>query len=100
MARLVGVEHVGLGSDTDVDTIDPATGLPRSFYAIRGLDPVARVFQIADGLLRRGFSAADVQLVLGGNFMRALAAIWPAHTWSIADERELRRDPFCPAPAS
>ena len=68
--------------------------------AIRGLDPVTRVFQIADGLLRRGFSAADVELVLGGNFLRVLAAIWPASSWSIASERELRRDPFCPAPAS
>ena len=99
VARLVGVEHVGLGSDTDVDTIDPATGLPRPFYAIRGLDPVARVYQIADGLLRRGFSVADVELVLGGNFLRVLAAIWPASSWSVAAERELRRDPFCPAPA-
>ena len=99
VARLVGIEHVGLGSDTDVDTLDPATGLPRPFYAIRGLEPVERVYQIADGLLRRGYSTRDVELVLGGNFLRALAAIWPADSWSITAERDLRRDPFCPAPA-
>jgi membrane dipeptidase len=97
VAKLVGVEHVGLGSDVDVKAIDPVTGRPAPFYVIRGLDPVARIFQIADGLLRRGFAPRDIELILGGNFRRALAEIWPA------DPRaprglELRRDPFCPAP--
>lgn len=97
-AHVAGIEHVGLGSDVDVTARDPATGRERSFYEIRGLDQRARVFQIADGLLRRGFSAADVELVLGGNFRRALAAIWPADTFTLLPERLLRRDPFCPAP--
>ena len=97
VARLVGVEHVGLGSDADITTIDPATGRTNTFYSIRGLDPVARVFQIADGLLRRGYSAADVELVLGGNFRRALSAIWREPPTAAA-ALETRRDPFCPAP--
>lgn len=97
VARLVGVEHVGLGSDADVTARD-AAGNPRPFYEIRGLLPEARVFQIADGLLRRGFSGSDVALVLGGNFTRALAAIWPAGSWWLVPERATRRDPFCPAP--
>ena len=46
------------------------------FYAIGGLDPRARVFQFADGLLRRGWSGPDVELMLGGNFRRVLAEIW------------------------
>lgn len=96
VARLVGIEHVGLGSDADVTTVDPATGRANAFYSIRGLDPVARVFQIADGLLRRGYGAADVELVLGGNFRRALSAIWSEPL--PAPEIETRRDPFCPAP--
>jgi membrane dipeptidase len=97
VARLVGIEHVGLGSDVDVAAVDPATGRPHPLYAIRGLDPRARVFQIADGLLARGHGAADVERVLGGNFLRALAAIWPDESWEALPERELRRDPFCPA---
>ncbi|HVS13243.1 MAG TPA: membrane dipeptidase [Thermoanaerobaculia bacterium] len=97
VTRLVGVEHVGLGSDVDVAAVDPATGRPHPLYAIRGLDPRARVFQIADGLLARGYSEEDVELVLGGNFLRALTAIWPDDSWELLSERELRRDPFCPA---
>jgi membrane dipeptidase len=98
VARLVGVEHVGLGSDVDVTAIDPATGRVRSFYAIQGLDPVARVFQIADGLLRRGYGRRSVELILGGNFRRALTAIWHREPATPAAGREARRDPFCPAP--
>jgi len=75
-ARLVGVEHVGLGSDTDVDAIDPRTRRVRSAYRVRGLRHQYRVFEIAEGLLRRGYSAGDVAGILGGNFQRALTRIW------------------------
>ena len=98
VARLVGVEHAGLGSDVDVDALDPRTGRVRAFYSIRGLDPGARVYQIADGLLRRGYSERDVAGVLGGNFARALAEIWPAGPAPRPDGIADRRDPFCPAP--
>lgn len=98
VVRVAGVEHVGLGSDVDVTARDPASGTIRSAYRIRGLQPEARVFQIADGLLRRGYLRRDVELVLGGNFVRALAAIWPTSSWRLVSERETRRDPFCPAP--
>ena len=98
VAKLAGVEHVGLGSDVDFDAFDPRTGQPRPFYSIRGIDLPARVFQIADGLLRRGYTERHLQLVLGGNFLRALTAVFPDSSWSIVPERERRRDPFCPAP--
>jgi membrane dipeptidase len=75
-ARLVGVEHVGLGSDTDVDAIDPRTRRVRSGYGVRGMRHQYRVFEIAEGLLRRGYAPADVAGVLGGNFQRALTRIW------------------------
>ncbi|MCM2316168.1 MAG: dipeptidase [Thermoanaerobaculia bacterium] len=95
VAKVAGVEHVGLGSDVDVRALDPRSGQPLAFYAIEGLDSFARVFQITDGLLRRGFSRGDIELVLGGNFRRALAAIWPTQSAETA-AREWRRDPFCP----
>ncbi|MBI2214742.1 MAG: membrane dipeptidase [Acidobacteria bacterium] len=95
-AKIAGIEHVGLGSDLDVEGIDPRSGRPHSFYAIQGLDPVARVFQIADGLLRRGYSDRDVELVLGRNFIRALGESWP-QTRSDPRAFEWKRDPFCPA---
>jgi membrane dipeptidase len=67
-ARLVGVEHVGLGSDFDLDA-HPA-------YDIAGLNHSNRVHELTEGLLRRGYTSADVGLMLGGNFQRALQQIW------------------------
>jgi membrane dipeptidase len=78
VARVAGVEHVGLGSDVDVDARDPRTGRVRPAYAIDGLDHGRRTWAVVEGLLRRGWRADDVELVLGGNFRRALGAIWPA----------------------
>lgn len=77
VARIAGIEHVGIGSDCDLEACEPGTRLLRPAYAIRGLDHPRHVFDIAAGLLRRGYSDADVSLVLGGNFRRALAEIWP-----------------------
>lgn len=88
VARLVGIEHVGLGSDIDLDGYDK---LPPSLRAkmltgyghhanmrgdIEGLNHPKRVFDLTEGLIRRRYSDAHVELVLGANFRRALAAIW------------------------
>ncbi len=98
VAKLVGPEHVGIGSDIDVDATDPRTGRIRAEYVIRGMHPATRVFQVAEGLLRRGYSERDAELVLGGNFVRVLTETWPSSSWAPSPPRELRRDPFCPAP--
>lgn len=75
-ARLVGPEHVGLGSDCDTDAIDPKTGRIRPRYVVHGLRHARRTFDIAEGLLRRGYAEKDIELILGGSFRRALAEIW------------------------
>jgi membrane dipeptidase len=98
VVEVAGVEHVGLGSDLDVTGVDPKTGALRPAFEIRGLDPPVRVFQIADGLLRRGWTDRDVELALGGNFLRALESIWSADARRAAPPAP-PRDPFCPAPA-
>jgi len=76
VTRLVGVEHVGLGSDTDLDAIDPRTHRTRPLYVVRGLEHARRTFDIAEGLLRRGYRDQQIELILGGNFQRALTEIW------------------------
>jgi membrane dipeptidase len=76
VARTVGVEHVGIGSDVDVEAADPATGRPLARYAVQGLEPARRVFDLAEGLVRRGYSDRAIELVLGGNFQRVLGEIW------------------------
>ena len=78
VAKLVGVEHVGLGSDVDVDAVDPRTSRVRPRYVIRGMQQARRVFDVTEGLLRRGYEDRHVELILGGNFERALGEIWNA----------------------
>jgi membrane dipeptidase len=45
---------------------------------IKGLDHSKRVFDFTEGLIRRGYSDANIALVLGGNAVRVLGTIWPA----------------------
>ncbi len=73
--KLAGVEHVGLGSDMDLNGRDRA-GAPRLLYDIEGLNHTKRVYDLTDGLIRRGYTDAQIGLMLGGNFQRALGGIW------------------------
>jgi membrane dipeptidase len=60
--KVAGVDHVGLGSD-----FDGVSGL-----LPQGMDDVTRLPLIAQGLLDRGYSEADVKKVLGGNMLRVM----------------------------
>lgn len=74
--RVAGIEHVGIGSDADVDAIDPRTNRVRPRYNVLGLKHPRRVFELTEGLIRRGYTDHQIELVLGGNFRRALGQIW------------------------
>ena len=76
VARVAGVEHVGIGSDVAADALDPRTGRVPARYAVRGLPPARRVFDLTEGLIRRGYSDPAIELILGGNFQRVLSQIW------------------------
>jgi membrane dipeptidase len=90
VAKLVGVEHVGLGSDSDLDGYDdlpPAMlkSLRSSYkdtYAFRekldieGLDHPKRMFDLTEALIRRGYNDTDIEGILGGNFIRVVSVIW------------------------
>lgn len=90
VARMVGIEHVGIGSDADLNGYDdmPAEqnamlrGGYKSSYAFRdkldidGFDHPRKTYDLAEVLIKRGYSDADIKLVLGGNFRRLLAATW------------------------
>ena len=58
--KVAGIGHVGLGSDYD--------GVP---LLPDGLGDVSKFPNITAELLRRGYSEADIRLVLGENLMRA-----------------------------
>lgn len=71
---VAGIEHVGLGSDLDLDGRDRGKG-PLE-YDIAGLNRTDRVFELTEGLIRRGYTDVHIGMILGGNFQRALTEIW------------------------
>jgi len=76
VTSLVGAEHVGIGSDVDLDGRDHGT--PPHRYDLDGIAYDKKIFDITEGLFRRDYSRHDIELILGGNFRRALAEIWTA----------------------
>ncbi len=64
IARVAGVDHVGLGSDFD--------GIPA---APDGMEDILAMPRIVQGLLDRGWSEEDIRKVLGGNMLRVMEAV-------------------------
>lgn len=58
--RIVGADHVGLGSDFD------GANMPY------GMEDASHLPQITEALLDRGYSEEDIQRILGGNVLRFL----------------------------
>jgi membrane dipeptidase len=75
IAKLVGVEHAGVGTDVDLDGRDTPSNSPRK-YDLDGIDYSKKIFDLTEGLVRRSYSNQDIKLILGGNFQRALSAMW------------------------
>ena len=63
IAKVAGVDHVGLGSD--FDGVSGATP--------QGIDSAADLPKITQALLDRGYSANDIRKILGGNVLRVFA---------------------------
>jgi membrane dipeptidase len=65
IAKVAGVDHVGLGSDFDgVSGATPA-----------GMDSAADLPKITQALLDRGYSADDIKKILGGNILRVFRQV-------------------------
>jgi len=77
VVKIAGIEHVGVGSDTDLDGRDHRPGVTYRMD-IDGLAHPQRIFDLTEGLIRRGYSDDNIRLILGGNFRRALEAAWAA----------------------
>jgi membrane dipeptidase len=60
IAKVAGIDHVGLGSDFD--------GV--SGQTPEGIDSAADLPKITQALLDRGYSADDIRKILGGNLLR------------------------------
>ena len=61
--KVAGVDHVGLGSDFDGATMP------------LGMDDVSKLPRLTDAMLKRGYSEANVEKILGGNFLRVMERV-------------------------
>ena len=61
--KLVGADHVGLGSDFD------GANMPY------GMEDVTKLPQITEALLRKGYSEGDVKKILGENTLRVMSEV-------------------------
>ena len=75
VASIAGIEHVGLGTDVDLDGRDHA-GTPVHRYDLDGVQYSKKIFDVTEGLVRRGYSRDNIELILGKNFQRVLKEIW------------------------
>jgi membrane dipeptidase len=90
VVKLVGIEHVGIGSDSDLHGFDALPAQMReqiragykASYAMRekgdieGFDHPRKMLDLTEALIRRGYSNAHIEAILGGNFQRLLAQVW------------------------
>lgn len=85
IAKVAGIDHVGLGSD-----FDGGVTLPE------GVKDISELPNITYELLRRGYSETDVRKILGENFLRAFGEaeqIARISTRSISGEGSTKRLP-------
>jgi membrane dipeptidase len=73
--KVAGVEHVGIGSDVDLDGRDRPARPVRS-YDLDGIDYAKKIYDLTEGLVQRKYSDQNIELILGGNFERALGDAW------------------------
>lgn len=64
IVKLVGVDHVGIGSDFDGVQVVPAD-----------MKSVADLPNLTKELLRRGYSESDIDKILGGNMLRVMEEV-------------------------
>jgi membrane dipeptidase len=92
--RLVGIDHIGIGSDFTLGDPPDESGTslpfpsfvfpPEMLYYSRSLEYVQNFNQVANlpvlraELLRRGYSFVDIAKILGGNWMRVFRGAWNA----------------------
>ncbi|MBV9073372.1 MAG: membrane dipeptidase, partial [Acidobacteria bacterium] len=76
IAKVAGIDHVGLGSD-----FDGTPSMPE------GLDSAADLPKITAGLLKRGYTADQIHKVLGLNFMRVFREVEATSRKLTAEQR-------------
>lgn len=65
-SKLIGSEHIGLGSDFDGIDFTP-----------QGLEDVTRITKIISYLEKKGFSSGEIENIMGKSFLRVLEKVLP-----------------------
>ena len=89
MVKVAGVDHVGLGSDFDGIDCSP-----------QGIDSAADLPKITQALYDRGYKAADLDKILGGNLMRVFAEVEKLSRQIQAESNPDTRREIAPAAAA
>jgi membrane dipeptidase len=78
VVKVAGVEHVGIGTDVDLDGRDRHVpgNIPVRRNDLDGMQYARKIFDLTEGLVRRNYSRQNIELILSGNFQRALSQIW------------------------
>ena len=90
VSKLVGIEHLGVGSDFGLESNNylAAAELSKLLtsankkYRVHHVEAVVplqgpeRMYVLTEGLIRRGYSDANIRLILGENWRRVLTGIW------------------------
>jgi len=77
IAKVAGIDHVGLGSDFD--------GI--AGQTPEGIDSAADLPKITEALMARGYSAEDCRKILGGNLLRVFREVEQVSKELQAEER-------------
>ena len=64
IVKIAGVDHIGIGSDFD--------GVPSVPV---GLEDVSKMPALTLALMKRGYKEADIQKIMGGNFLRVVKEV-------------------------
>jgi membrane dipeptidase len=95
VADLVGIDHVGVGTDMshgtypDGDLIRDRNSRSSNSYSreveasprskrryVEGFDDYGQLLEVVEAMRKRGFSASDVEKILGGNLLRVFREVW------------------------
>ncbi|MGD0737771.1 MAG: membrane dipeptidase [Terracidiphilus sp.] len=89
---LVGIEHVGVGSDAGIESNDLGSAAAKDmlnkadkryhvhgeYEIVKGMQGPTRMYELVAALVRRGYTDEQIRLVIGGNWARVLKEIWQA----------------------
>jgi membrane dipeptidase len=90
VVKLVGIDHVGIGTDSDLmgydkmpkDQYEQLKASYKASYGFRekidtdDFNHPRKFYDLTASLVKRGYGDANIQAILGGNFRRLLAGTW------------------------